>query len=68
MQPRHGAWPVDSLTHYQRGGPAAKYFRRSTLAQEVYQVDSASERIKLEPVQGRRETDRTITGFGPGAG
>ena len=28
-------------------GPAAKFFRRSMLAQGTYQVDSASERIKL---------------------
>ena len=28
-------------------GPAAKFFRRSMLAQGAYQVDSASERIKL---------------------
>ena len=28
-------------------GPAAKFFRRSMLTQGVYQVDSASERIKL---------------------
>ena len=29
------------------GSAAAKFFRRSMLAQEAYQVDSASERIKL---------------------
>ena len=35
-------------------GAAAKYFRRSMLAQGAYQVDSASERIKLglERVRG----------------
>ncbi len=31
----------------REGGAAAKFFRRSMLAQGVYQVDSASERIRL---------------------
>ena len=31
----------------REGSAAAKYFRRSMLAQGAYQVDSASERIKL---------------------
>ena len=35
------------------GSAAAKFFRRSMLAQGVYQVDSASERIKLGLVRAR---------------
>ena len=34
-------------------GPAAKFFRRSMLAQGAYQVDSASERIKLGLARAR---------------
>ena len=44
------------------GSAAAKFFRRSMLAQGAYQVDSASERIKLRWTgPGRRETSRAPT-------
>ena len=35
------------------GSAAAKYFRKSMLAQNVYQVDSASDRIKLGLARAR---------------
>ena len=35
------------------GSAAAKYFRRSMLAQDAYQVDSASDRIKLGLARAR---------------
>ncbi len=49
---------------------AAKFFRRSMLAQGAYQVDSASERIKagVGPGPGWRKASRAPTGFDPGAG
>ena len=40
-------------------GPAAKFFRRSMLAQGAYQVDSASERIKLG-VKRARGNGKTV--------
>ena len=42
----------------QEGSAAAKFFRRSMLAQGAYQVDSASERIKLGLERPRTEGKR----------
>ena len=42
----------------QEGSAAAKFFRRSMLAQGAYQVDSASERIKLGLDRARAEGKR----------
>ena len=52
------------------GSAAAKFFRRSMLAQGAYQVDSASERIQAGagPGPGRWEARRTPTGVDPGTG
>ena len=52
------------------GSAAAKFFRRSMLAQGAYQVDSASERIKLGLDRARAGGKQvwTPTGFDPGAG
>ena len=51
-------------------GPAAKFFRRSMLAQGAYQVDSGqrADQTGLGPGPGRRETCWAPTGFDPGAG
>ena len=38
---------------FNRWSAAAKYFRRSMLAQDAYQVDSASDRIKLGLARAR---------------
>ena len=42
----------------REGSAAAKFFRRSMLAQGAYQVDSASERIKLGLERARAEGKR----------
>ena len=42
----------------REGNAAAKFFWRSMLAQGAYQVDSASERIKLGLVRARAEGKR----------
>ena len=42
----------------REGSAAAKFFRRSMLAQGAYQVDSASERIKLGLERDRAEGRR----------
>ena len=42
----------------REGSAAAKFFRRSMLAQGAYQVDSASERIKLGQERARAEGKR----------
>ena len=42
----------------REGSAAAKFFRRSVLAQGVYQVDSAGERIKLGLERARAEGKR----------
>ena len=42
----------------REGSAAAKFFRRSILAQGAYQVDSASERIKLGLERARAEGRR----------
>ena len=47
LQLPQGAWPVGSLTNAIEGSFCAKFFSQSILTQGVYQVDSASERIKL---------------------
>ena len=45
---------IDTL----EGSAAAKVFRRSMMAQGAYQVDSASERIKLGLERARAESKR----------
>ena len=54
------------------GSAAAKFFRRSMLAQGAYQVDSTSERIKLgldlDQAPGWREAAGTPARLDPGAG
>ena len=52
------------------GSAAAKFFRRSMLAHGAYQVDSASERIKLglDRARASGEASRAPSGFDPGAG
>ena len=52
------------------GSAAAKFFRRSMLAQGAYQVDSTSERIKpgAGPGPGWREAAGTPARLDPGAG
>ena len=50
------------------GRTAAKCFRRSLLAQGAYQVDLASERIKLGPERARAEEGAGLASHGPGDG
>ena len=45
--PARGIVALRENIHTSDGSAAAKFFRRSMLAQDAYQVDSASERIKL---------------------
>ena len=61
LLPLHGAWPVDSLTQYQRGqAPRQSSSTAGCWPTRAYQVDSGSERSKLRSRPGQiwRETDR----------
>ena len=53
-----GIVAVRENTDTREGSAAAKFFRRSMLAQGAYQVDSASERIKLGLERARTEGKR----------
>ena len=48
------------------GSAAARFFRRSMLAQGAYQVDSASERIKLGLARAGGTASRPPAGIDPG--
>ena len=70
MRPLHGAWPIDSLTQYQRGQRRGKVLQAvdasprglsNGLGQRTNQAEAGAS-------QGRQDTERRATGPDPGAG
>ena len=61
MQPRHGAWPVDSPTQYQRGQICGKVLQVVHPGPRDLSGDSASERINLGQDQAKKSAkDQTL--------